>query len=178
MRPVNEMNAAFWTGVEDTRKMAAIKMRVTHPMRPSAVTRLAEITRLARVVTTAAMATLVLSAAGGVAQAQPEVQPPPVADTPNVPAQGAPVEPIRPPTITGQAPLAPMPAEPGPLTADTTYVTSAPEQAPPPKPFYRRYWFWGAVGVVAVTALVVVIAVSSSSGPDTPQTTLGNKSAF
>ena len=49
---------------------------------------------------------------------------------------------------------------------------------PPPSPeppFYKRHWFWGAIGVVALTAVVIVVA---SSGPDQPDTNLGNMRAF
>ena len=55
---------------------------------------------------------------------------------------------------------------------------SVPAQQPPPEPYYRKIWFWGAVGVVVVTVAVILIAGSGSSGPATPTTTFGNMDAF
>jgi hypothetical protein len=47
-----------------------------------------------------------------------------------------------------------------------------------PVPFYQKLWFWGAVGVVVVSAVLITIASSGSSGPETPNTTLGDMHAF
>ncbi|HVT10157.1 MAG TPA: hypothetical protein VHO67_22010 [Polyangia bacterium] len=70
------------------------------------------------------------------------------------------------------------------LTPDLPVVAAPaldqPSPAGPPvqgKPFYRKDWFWGALGVVVLTAAIVLVATSGSSS-DPPSTTLGNMRAF
>ncbi|HVY38197.1 MAG TPA: hypothetical protein VHM31_09680 [Polyangia bacterium] len=89
-------------------------------------------------------------------------------------AAAAPVLPVAPPgsgvtpTLTPDLPVVAAPALDQPSPA-----------GPPPqgKPFYRKDWFWGAVGVVVLTAAIVLVATSGSSS-DAPMTTLGNMRAF
>lgn len=79
--------------------------------------------------------------------------------------------PAAPPS--GLPTLTPDPAAPAPpLTLENR--PSPPPDAP--KPFYRKAWFWGAVGVVVVTAAIILIASQSEGGP--PDTHLGNMHAF
>jgi len=47
----------------------------------------------------------------------------------------------------------------------------------PPRPYYRKAWFWGVVGVVAVTTVVIILA-SSSSGPNKAGHHLGDMGGF
>lgn len=72
-----------------------------------------------------------------------------------------------PPALTPELPAVPPPA-----------LDLAPSPPPPAgKPFYRKTWFWGAVGVVVLTAAIVLIA-TSGAGDQAPTTTLGNMRAF
>ena len=72
--------------------------------------------------------------------------------------------------------MAPEPAQqPPPQLLVTDAAAAAP---PPPEPFYKKLWFWGAVGVVVLTFTVITIASSDSSGPGVPNTTFGNMHAF
>ncbi len=67
------------------------------------------------------------------------------------------------------------------LSASPPLVLEAPSPAPapPPRPpFYRRDWFWGAVGLVALTAAILLIATTASTDQAPPPTTLGNMRAF
>lgn len=83
--------------------------------------------------------------------------------------------------------VTPLPSNTPPASAPAPALNPTPAQpaagepppsllaAPPPRPFYKRYWFWSVVGVVALTATVILAA---STGPDRPVTTLGNMRAF
>ena len=53
-----------------------------------------------------------------------------------------------------------------------------PPPAPRRAPFYRRDWFWAAVGVVAISTAIILVSVSSAGNPDAPASTLGNMHAF
>src|SRR4030095_10734214 len=103
--------------------------------------------------------------AGAQAQPPPATSPPPTGD-----ATGAP--PAAPPA----PPSAPEPPAPPPLqlTERTPYAAPAPQ----PEPFYRQWWFWGAVGVVAATVAIILVwnLGSNDSGP--PSTTFGDMHAF
>lgn len=108
----------------------------------------------------------------------PAAQPSPPAETTPAPA-GTPAAPPE-----AVSPLAPTPEVGGPtLTPDPAAVPppslEMPAAPPPPprKPFYRRDWFWGAVGVVVLTAGIVLFATSGSDAA-APRTTLGNMRAF
>jgi hypothetical protein len=63
-----------------------------------------------------------------------------------------------------------------PLTLEQPGQAGAAAPAPG-KPFYRKVWFWAAVGVVAATVTIVLIA-TANGGPDTPNTNLGDHHAF
>jgi hypothetical protein len=68
-----------------------------------------------------------------------------------------------------------------PPSAPLTLEAPAPAPAAPlrsHRPFYRKDWFWGAVGVVVLTAAIVLLATTSSSAEQPPPTTLGNMRAF
>ncbi len=72
--------------------------------------------------------------------------------------------------------LAPEPtAAPPPLVLDQRTQTA---DVPRPRPFYRKAWFWGAVGVVLATTAFILVASAGSAGPGTPATDLGNMHAF
>ena len=113
-----------------------------------------------------------------------QTQPPPLVAPPTGVSPSLPVQPLP------AASAAPAPAgePPPPLPAPTPnlaaqppadpYATIENQPAPAPTasaPFYRKWWFWTAIGAFAVTT-VVIIAASSSSGP--PRTDLGNMAAF
>ena len=121
-----------------------------------------------------AVAVVVLVARLAAAQtdgANPDAAPPlPAADAAAPEAADAavplPADLMLPPELTPAAPLtleAPAPAQVMPLRSH--------------RPFYRRDWFWGAVGVVVTTAIILLFA-TSSSGEQPPTTTLGNMRAF
>ena len=136
-------------------------------------------------------AALVFFAAAG-ARAEPPAATP--ADSP--PAEAAPPPPATPAPPPPATPAAPPPALPAPppaaaapeampptLTPDLPAVpppaleVGPPSPPPPGKPFYRKSWFWGAVGVVVLTAAIVLIATTGSED-QAPSTTLGNMRAF
>ena len=102
-------------------------------------------------------------------QAPPELSPPP----PAAPAADAtpPVVGPTPPTPT----LTPEPVQMVPLALDQRAPQGS--ESGRPDPFYRKDWFWGAVGVVILTTAIILVSVASS-GADTPSTTLGNMRAF
>ncbi|HEY2899689.1 MAG TPA: hypothetical protein VGL59_03860 [Polyangia bacterium] len=140
-----------------------------------------------------AMLTLAgLVLAGANAHAQGGTTPPPQTAAP-LPAPGAPtvpggdavvpLSPAPPPADlqpSGAPPFAPPSAAPpvyAPSPEPEVLIPLAPPPPPPNKPFYKKAWFWGAIGVVALTAGAIWLA-NSSSGPSTPNTTLGDKRAF
>jgi tetratricopeptide (TPR) repeat protein len=92
--------------------------------------------------------------------------PPPAAEPP--PAAPPPVAPIAPVTPAPTAGAAPPPAAPAPTATGTPEVVVS---APPPstaaeRPFYARWWFWTAVGVVVAAGAVVTAVALSSRGAD------------
>jgi hypothetical protein len=110
------------------------------------------------------------------AQALP-APPPPPAQPPSPPAQPMyATAPPPPPPGAMVDPTQPQPPPPyalgAPPPADGTQMTIAtqPEGTPAPRPFYKRWWFWTAIGVVAVGTLVTVVAVSGggTTKPDCP----------
>ena len=126
---------------------------------------------------------LTFDAAGARAQTAPPAMPPP--PTVATPPAGDAVVPLgQPPPAAPAAPPAPMEAAPPPQAtppyAPSPALTAAPEPAPLPadRPFYKKRWFWGAVGVFVFTGIIIAVAVSSSGGPSTPNTTLGDMRAF
>ncbi len=108
----------------------------------------------------------------------------PIAPAPAAPAAPAPAAPIAPaatepiaPPVSGDPGSAPtLTAEP-PAVPPPALEAPAPPPPPPRKPFYRKDWFWGAVGVVVLTVGIVLIATSGSDAK-APSTTLGNMRAF
>ena len=99
----------------------------------------------------------------GAPDARALAAPPPPAEFPTAtPPAGAPEA----PTLTAAPPALP------PLTLD-----QGPPAAPGHVPFYRKDWFWGAVGVVVLTAAIILFS-AESPGPGTPTTTLGDMRAF
>ncbi|HXJ23572.1 MAG TPA: tetratricopeptide repeat protein [Polyangia bacterium] len=94
--------------------------------------------------------------------ARTATQPPPPPVTPLPPAVPPPAAP--PPSGAGATtPIALEPANPtSPTSATTTPLVesgSAPAAAES-HPFYTRWWFWTAVGVVAVTGIIIGVAAS------------------
>jgi hypothetical protein len=136
---------------------------------------------------------LVLGASQAHAQGAASAEPDPAATPPVPPAATAPPAPgPAEPAVGGTATTAPAtPPEQPTLTPEHPPVlTPEPPQALPPLtldqgappaaqpvPFYRKDWFWGAVGVVVLTTAVILIA-SATSNTDAPATTLGNMRAF
>jgi len=119
------------------------------------------------------------SAARAQAQPPPATSPPPTGDATGAPPDAAPA-----PPSAGAAPVTPLPSTlaPEPAPAPPLQLTEQRTQygapAPQPEPFYRQWWFWGAVGVVAATVAIILVwnLGSNDSGP--PSTTLGNMHAF
>jgi hypothetical protein len=99
-----------------------------------------------------------------------EPAPPPVAPPPPAPGASAPPAPsLAPPPATAPGVTAGLAVEPVPPPgADLTQ---------PRPPFYRKPWFWGAVGVAVLTGVIILVAVSASGNPK-PDTTLGDMRAF
>lgn len=57
----------------------------------------------------------------------------------------------------------PVVAEPPAPTDGDVRVVAAPIE-PPPRPLYRRWWFWGGVGAVVVGAVAAGILLSRGDG--------------
>jgi hypothetical protein len=116
--------------------------------------------------------------------APPAIEPPPttVPPTPATPS-APPVEALPPtaPATSGMPPAPTLAPEPGagaaPLTLEQPGQVAATAPPAPAKPFYRKVWFWAAVGVVVATVTIVLIA-TANGGPDTPTTNLGDHHAF
>jgi hypothetical protein len=130
----------------------------------------------------------------GVARAQAEPPAP-------APAPGPATSIVPPGEPATASPATALPAEalPAPASAsvapaDATAPTLTPEPVPGPPlaldqgrsqepvggrpvPFYRKDWFWGAIGVAILTTAALLVS-TASSGADTPSTTLGNMRAF
>lgn len=88
------------------------------------------------------------------------------------PTPGAgPVEPLPGAAPAPFAATVPAPSVYSATDAPPVGVAAASERAP----FYRRWWFWTAVGAFAVTAVVII---ATSSGPSAPKTDFGNMPAF
>ncbi|HVV15946.1 MAG TPA: hypothetical protein VHH90_01985 [Polyangia bacterium] len=89
-------------------------------------------------------------------------------------AAAAPIVPVAQPGSPMSPTLTPdLPAVAAPALDQPTPAGPVPQG----KAFYRKDWFWGALGVVVLTATIVLVATSGSS-PDAPVTTLGNMRAF
>jgi hypothetical protein len=121
-------------------------------------------------------ATLLLAATTGQAQVEtPAPASPPSSDVPGAP----PLQEI-PPSAPAGAPAPTLTQEPAPpsppLALDQPSTASSATDAARPRPFYRKLWFWGAVGVVVATAAIILIA--THGGQDTPSTTFGDMHAF
>ena len=109
--------------------------------------------------------------------ARAQVEPPPATTAP--PAATAPA---GPPAAESTAPVAPLSSTLAPEAAPApslvlTERTAQEQQAPRPEPFYRKTWFWAAVGVVLVTATLILV-FSRRDPSDPPATTFGNMHAF
>lgn len=124
--------------------------------------------------TTALLALVMLLVAGLSARAQSNA--PATATPPTQPAAVPELAPVGPPPAAVSPSLAPEPAAaPPPLILDQRTQTG---DAARPRPFYRKAWFWGAVGVVLATTAIILVASAGSAGPGTPATDLGNMHAF
>ena len=68
----------------------------------------------------------------------------------------------------GPLPAAQPPAYmPSAAASPTAALALAPAPTEPSPPFYRRWWFWTAVGAVAVASVVgIVLATRDTSNPD------------
>ena len=97
-------------------------------------------------------------------EATPEAPAPPE----SAPAPPPAAAPALAPTLTPEVPAVAAPALEAPAPGPPT---------PRGTPFYRKDWFWGAVGVAVLTLGIVLLATSGSNG-DSPPTTLGNMHAF
>jgi tetratricopeptide (TPR) repeat protein len=73
--------------------------------------------------------------------------------TPEPSAEVAPPGRVTPPTATSQEPQG---------IASASLVAPVPSP-PEPRPLYRRWWFWTALGAVAVGAVIASVALASSS---------------
>jgi len=81
-------------------------------------------------------------------------------------AHAAAAPPVTPLTTAPVAPVAPPPAPPPVAVESPPAATLAAPQQPPPEeshPFYTRWWFWTAVGVVALGGIATAVALSSGT---------------
>jgi hypothetical protein len=130
----------------------------------------------------ATFAVLTMAVASPTFAAEPTAPPPSPslesADTaPPGAAPAATVQPIGPPASAET--VAPAPA--ATVTAAATVADPGLTPVPPaarPKPFYRRSWFWGTVGVVLLTGAIIGILSLQPTDPATPSTKLGDMRAF
>lgn len=80
------------------------------------------------------------------------------------PAASAPVQPLpsatstQPPPVTGLAPPPAPAAVPAP--GPTTVVATSDDKATEGSPFYKKWWFWTGVGVVAVIGVAAAVSAS------------------
>jgi len=93
--------------------------------------------------------------------APPAPEPPPATAT--IPAAPPAPEPVP---VEKPLPTAPPPVEAAPAAADLTRAPAEPSSAAS-KPFYKKWWFWTAVGVVAVVGLGAGIAAARDKPPST-----------
>jgi hypothetical protein len=125
-------------------------------------------------------AALMLATMTAHAQTQPpplsEPTPPTATPPPVEPAPAPPVAPIATPPVPPTSPVQTLTPE-APPAAPLALEATPPPAPPRPVPFYQKAWFWAAVGVVVATAVVITLA-TRSSGPGTPDTTLGDMHAF
>ena len=112
-------------------------------------------TRLRRAALLGCVTLLAASVARAQVEPPPATSPPPAAPgAPTTPAAAraaptaatAPVEPLSPT-------MAPEPAAAPPLVLSER---TEPLQVPRPKPFYDKWWFWGAVTVVVATVVLIL----------------------
>jgi hypothetical protein len=75
----------------------------------------------------------------------------------------APVTPITTPPPTAPPPAALPPSEPPPPSLVVTDAHPS-ETAPATSPFYGRWWFWTAVGVVVAGGVVAVLVARANRG--------------
>jgi len=101
--------------------------------------------------------------------AQTDTAPPPPATPADAPQAAPPVQPLS-PTMAPEPTLAP----PLQLTERSTQA----QPAPWPEPFYRKTWFWFAVGAVIGTVAIIVLWNLGSNDNGPPKTTYGNMNAF
>ena len=101
--------------------------------------------------------------------APPAATPPPVvaqppAEAPPAPAAPTPAQETGPPPVEHALPPAPAPVAPAPMLE----VSRPPANQPAPSaPFYKKWWFWTAVGVVAVLGAGAGIAAARDKPPST-----------
>jgi hypothetical protein len=107
----------------------------------------------------------------------PIVTPPPAGDAVVPLGQLPPPAESAPPAMPGAAPPPPQ-ASPPYAPSAAIAIAPVPAPLPPDRPFYKKRWFWGAVGVFVVTGLVIGYAVTRDGGPSKPNTTLGDMRAF
>jgi len=111
------------------------------------------------------------------AEANPAAAPP----APSSPAVATPAivgaQPRPPPTIAEPSHMGARSAVTLGASPDAA-VAREPAPVEPSRPFYKRGWFYGVVGVVVVGAVVGIIVASSGGGTEIPTTPLGNMRVF
>jgi hypothetical protein len=75
---------------------------------------------------------------------------------------------VRPEPAAGAGANVPAPAlEPAPPPVEPPSAVARPEPPPESSPFYTRFWFWAAVGVVAVGLTTALLLFGADRTPDT-----------
>ena len=103
----------------------------------------------------------------------PAVTPPPVPAPVAEPPPATATVPAAPPApeaapVVQPLPAAPAPVQPAPVTPAVDLTGAPAEPAPAQgKPFYKKWWFWTAVGVVAVIGVGAGIAAARDKPPST-----------
>jgi hypothetical protein len=125
----------------------------------------------------ATLSVLLLGLSAHPAAAAEPAAPPPLEAADTAPPGAVPAAPVQPIAPLATTPAA-TPAPPGALTTMSDPGLTPIPPAPRPKPFYRRHWFWGAVGVVLITGAIIGILSLQPDDPATPITKLGDMRAF
>jgi tetratricopeptide (TPR) repeat protein len=107
------------------------------------------------------------------AKAGPSAAPAPGAPPPAAPPASAP-----PPMVAAASPAPPPTSSTAPAPALLTAAPAEPGARPEPAPFYKRGWFYVAVGVAVIGGAAAVWALSSGGGAGVPSTMLGNQGIF
>jgi len=99
---------------------------------------------------------------------------PDAADRDEVEAQIAELEKLRPHPA---APAAPPPAQPAPNLTNDVVIMPLEESPPPPRPLWRTWWAWTALGALVAGGVVLAVTLGRQQN-DVPATTLGDKRFF